>query len=64
MINKVFFASVIYLFLFVWWCIASCLSYFFIAIFNIPIWFLLSCIFFPLLSFLLVCIFVIIFRND
>ncbi|WP_084538423.1 DUF997 family protein [Borrelia persica] len=64
MINKVFVASFIYLFLFIWWCIAACLSCFCIFIFNIPVWFFLSCIFFPILSLLLVCIFVIVFRND
>ncbi|AHH03827.1 Sodium/pantothenate symporter [Borrelia nietonii YOR] len=64
MINKVFFASIIYLFLFIWWLLSACLSYFPITIFNIPLWFFLSCIFFPIFSLLLVCIFVIFFKND
>ncbi|AHH08784.1 DUF997 family protein [Borrelia anserina] len=64
MINKLFFAGMLYLFLFVWWLSSACLSYFSVMIFNIPLWFFLSCIFFPILSLLLVCIFVIFCKND
>ncbi|AHE63122.1 DUF997 family protein [Borrelia parkeri] len=64
MINKVFFASIIYLFLFIWWLLSAYLSYFPIYVFNIPLWFFLSCILFPIFSLLLVCFFVIFFKND
>ncbi|WP_255571101.1 DUF997 family protein [Borrelia sp. HM] len=47
-----------------WWLFSYFLSYFSIAIFNIPLWFVLSCIFLPIFSLLLVCIFVSIFKND
>ncbi|QMU99555.1 DUF997 family protein [Borrelia sp. A-FGy1] len=62
--NKVFFSSLIYLFLFLWWILSFYFSIFSIVVFNIPIWFLLSCIFFPILSFLFVCIFVYFLKDD
>ncbi|ASQ29535.1 hypothetical protein CDQ96_04090 [Borrelia miyamotoi] len=65
MINKVFFAVLVYFFLFIWWLFSYYLSYYSaIAVFDIPLWFVLSCIFFPILSLLLVCIFVLFFKND
>ncbi|AYE36659.1 DUF997 domain-containing protein [Borrelia turcica IST7] len=61
--NKVFFSNLIYLFLFLWWILSSYFSAFSIMVFNIPLWFFLSCILFPILSLLFVCIFVYFFKG-
>ncbi|QFP47691.2 DUF997 family protein [Borrelia miyamotoi] len=48
-----------------WWLFSYYLSYYSsIAVFDVPLWFVLSCIFFPILSLLLVCMFVLFFKND
>ncbi|WP_075552450.1 DUF997 family protein [Borreliella mayonii] len=61
--NRIFYAILLYIFVFVLW---FCFAYFIdtsATIFNIPLWFFWSVILFPSINFILVCFFILVISK-